>query len=91
MRSVAALGTAILMCATSAWASSNEAALLIEADTGKVLFAENATVPWYPASITKMMTTYVTLQAVRNKRVTLELLAHRLLPRSIAGALENGI
>jgi D-alanyl-D-alanine carboxypeptidase len=72
LRSVAALGTAILMCATSAWASSNEAALLIEADTGKVLFAENATVPWYPASITKMMTTYVTLQAVRNKRVTLD-------------------
>jgi len=72
LRSVAALGTAILMCDTSAWANSNEAALLIEADTGKVLFAENATVPWYPASITKMMTTYVTLQAVQNKRVTLD-------------------
>jgi D-alanyl-D-alanine carboxypeptidase len=60
------------MYATSAWANSNEAALLIEADSGKVLFAENATVPWYPASITKIMTTYVTLQAVRNKRVTLD-------------------
>ena len=65
---------AILICANSAWAASNEAALLIEADTGKVLFAENATVPWYPASVTKMMTTYVTLQAVRNKRITLDIL-----------------
>src|ERR1035438_9807157 len=33
-----------------------EAHLLIEADTGKVLEAENATYPWYPASVTKMMT-----------------------------------
>ncbi len=69
---VAVLGTAILMSANCASAASNEAALLIEADTGKVLFAENATVPWYPASVTKVMTTYVTLQAVRNKRITLD-------------------
>jgi D-alanyl-D-alanine carboxypeptidase len=69
---VAALGTAILMSANCASAASNEAALLIEADTGKVLFAENASVPWYPASVTKVMTTYVTLQAVRNKRITLD-------------------
>ncbi|MBX9828515.1 MAG: D-alanyl-D-alanine carboxypeptidase, partial [Xanthobacteraceae bacterium] len=69
---VAALGTAILISANSARAASNEAALLIEADTGKVLYAENATVPWYPASLTKLMTAYVTLQAVKNRRVTLD-------------------
>ena len=51
-----------------------EAALLVEADTGKVLFAENATMPWYPASLTKLMTVYVTLQAVRSQRVTLDAL-----------------
>ena len=66
------MGTAILMSANCASAASNEAALLIEADTGKVLFAENASVPWYPASVTQVMTTYVTLQAVRNKRITLD-------------------
>jgi D-alanyl-D-alanine carboxypeptidase len=49
-----------------------EAALLVEADTGKVLFAENATIPWYPASLTKLMTVYVTLQAVKNQRITLD-------------------
>ena len=56
----------------SAHASPTEAALLIEADTGKVLHAENATMPWYPASLTKLMTTYVTLQAVKSKRITLD-------------------
>ena len=72
LSSIASLGiAAILICTNSAWAASNEAALLIEVDTGKVLFAENATVPWYPASVTKMITAYVTLQAVRNKRIAL--------------------
>ena len=28
-----------------------EALLLIEAESGKVLEAQNATVPWYPASV----------------------------------------
>ena len=73
-RFVAVLGTAILMSTNSASAASNEATLLIEADTGKVLHAENATVPWYPASITKLMTAYVTLQAVKNRRITLDTL-----------------
>lgn len=51
-----------------------EAHLLIEADTGKVLEAENATVPWYPASVTKIMTAYVTLKAVEDGKVTLDTL-----------------
>ncbi|MGE3146759.1 MAG: D-alanyl-D-alanine carboxypeptidase family protein [Pseudorhodoplanes sp.] len=49
-----------------------EALLLIEADTGKVLFSENATHPWYPASVTKVMTAYVTLRAVKERRLTLD-------------------
>jgi D-alanyl-D-alanine carboxypeptidase len=51
-----------------------EALLLIEADTGKVLQAENATIPWYPASVTKMMTAYVTLKAVKDGRISLDTL-----------------
>jgi D-alanyl-D-alanine carboxypeptidase len=42
-----------------------EALLVIEADSGKVIFAHNAGQPWYPASTTKLMTTYVTLRAVK--------------------------
>ena len=48
----------------------SEARLVIEADSGKVLEAENATVPWYPASVTKLMTAYVTLQAVKDGKLT---------------------
>ena len=48
--------------------------IAVEADTGKVLHAENATVPWYPASVTKLMTSYVTLQAVKSGRLTLDTL-----------------
>jgi D-alanyl-D-alanine carboxypeptidase len=51
-----------------------EAHLVIEADTGKVLEAENATYPWYPASVTKLMTAYVTLKAVKDGRMTLDTL-----------------
>jgi len=41
-------------------------------NTGKVLHAENATYPWYPASVTKLMTTYTTLRALREGRITLD-------------------
>jgi D-alanyl-D-alanine carboxypeptidase len=49
-----------------------EALLLVEVDSGKVLHAENATYPWYPASVTKIMTAYVTLRAVKEGRITLD-------------------
>jgi D-alanyl-D-alanine carboxypeptidase len=52
----------------------SEARLVIEADSGKVLEAENANVPWYPASVTKLMTAYVTLQAVKDGKLTLDTL-----------------
>src|SRR5712672_2756850 len=49
-----------------------EALLVIEADSGKVIFAHNAGQPWYPASTTKLMTAYVTLRAVKEGRITLD-------------------
>jgi D-alanyl-D-alanine carboxypeptidase len=55
-------------------AAQAEARLVIEADSGKVLEAENATVPWYPASVTKMMTAYVTLKAIKDGKITLDTL-----------------
>jgi D-alanyl-D-alanine carboxypeptidase len=48
--------------------------LLVEADTGKVIHAERATHPWYPASVTKIMTLYVTLRAVKEGRISLDTL-----------------
>jgi D-alanyl-D-alanine carboxypeptidase len=55
-------------------AAHAEALLVVEADTGKVLQAENATMPWYPASVTKIMTAYVALKAVKDGRMSLDTL-----------------
>ena len=63
------LCTAMGVTASSAAA---EALLVIEAESGKVLFAQNAGYPWYPASVTKLMTAYVTLRAVKEGRLTLD-------------------
>ncbi|WGD28888.1 D-alanyl-D-alanine carboxypeptidase [Ancylobacter sp. WKF20] len=62
-----ALALAPLAFATAARATP---ALVVEVDSGKVLMAEDATKPWYPASVTKLMTAYVTLKAIRAGRVT---------------------
>lgn len=47
-------------------------ALLLEADTGKVLYAEDPDNQWYPASLTKIMTAYLTFEALKAGRVTLD-------------------
>ena len=70
---VAAILTALMATIAPRMAQA-EALLVIEADTGKVLQAENATYPWYPASVTKIMTAYVTLKAVKEGRITLDTL-----------------
>src|SRR6185295_793959 len=49
-----------------------EALLVIEAETGKVLHSENAGNPWYPASVTKLMTAYSVLRAIKEGRLTPE-------------------
>lgn len=59
---------------TGASRAHAEAQLLVDADTGKVLYAENATYPWYPASVTKLMTAYTTLRAVKEGRIRLDTL-----------------
>lgn len=75
-KSLLNLFAATLACAAllAPHAASAEALLLIEADSGKVLQADNATIPWYPASVTKIMTAYVTLKAVKDGKLTLDTL-----------------
>jgi D-alanyl-D-alanine carboxypeptidase len=53
-----------------AGAARAEALLLVDVETGKVVSEQNATAPWYPASVTKLMTTYVTFKALRDSRFT---------------------
>ena len=46
--------------------------LVVDAGSGQTLIENQATVPWYPASVTKLMTTYVALNAVREGRLTMD-------------------
>ncbi len=44
--------------------------LVVDADSGQVLIDNEATAVWYPASLTKLMTVYVALDAVRAGKLT---------------------
>jgi D-alanyl-D-alanine carboxypeptidase len=46
-------------------------ALLIDAADGRVLYSEDADNQWHPASLTKIMTAYVTFQALKEGKLTL--------------------
>jgi D-alanyl-D-alanine carboxypeptidase len=48
------------------------ASLLVDAGTGAVIFADAAHHLWYPASLTKMMTVYVTLEEIRAGRLSFD-------------------
>lgn len=50
------------------------AAMVIDARTGEVLHSRNAQTRLHPASLTKMMTLYVTFQAVENGELSLDTL-----------------
>ena len=62
---------ALALALSGAQRANAEAKLLLDAATGKVLLAENATYPWYPASTTKLMTTYTVLREVQEHKITL--------------------
>ncbi len=47
-------------------------ALLFEVESGKVLYAEEADQTWHPASLTKMMTAYLTFEALKAGTLKLE-------------------
>ena len=47
-------------------------AIVLDATTGRVLRSANADVPTHPASLTKMMTLYLTFEALNQNRLTLD-------------------
>ena len=63
------LGAVLALGAASAQATPY---LVVDADSDQVLMQNEATAPWYPASLTKLMTVYVALDAVRNGKLTLD-------------------
>lgn len=46
-------------------------ALVVDAASGEVLYQDMATTPWFPASLTKLMTTYVALSKAREGKITM--------------------
>lgn len=64
--------TILLTGFVPARADSNDAAIVIDVNTGKVLYGENPDAPRYPASLTKMMTLYLTFEALDDGRITLD-------------------
>ncbi len=46
--------------------------LVFDANTGEVLVADRAGETWYPASLTKLMTAYVTFKAIRSGQISLD-------------------
>jgi D-alanyl-D-alanine carboxypeptidase (penicillin-binding protein 5/6) len=51
---------------------SKYAAIVVDAKTGEVLYANHAENPRYPASLTKMMTLYLTFEALASGRLHLD-------------------
>jgi len=62
----------ILVFAGVAAMAAPYAAHVIDARTGQVLYSVNADTRLYPASLTKMMTLYITFEAIKNGEITLE-------------------
>ena len=76
-----ALALAFTLIASSSWAIQY-ASIVMDAKTGKVLHAENPDERAYPASLTKMMTLYLTFEALRAHRIAMD----QKLPVSAAAA-----
>jgi D-alanyl-D-alanine carboxypeptidase len=66
LAALAVTGAAVL----PAQANEKYAAIVIDANTGKTLFSSNADAPRYPASLTKMMTLYLTFEALQTGKIT---------------------
>jgi D-alanyl-D-alanine carboxypeptidase len=72
LRPALALATGLAAYGAVAVPAAATPAIVVDAQTGDVLYAEDATENWYPASLTKLMTFYVALAAVRDHKITLD-------------------
>lgn len=73
IRHFARLFAVILLCLGASIQSAYAIPrLLVDMATGEVLYAEEAGQPWHPASLTKLMTAYVTFRAIEQGRVSLD-------------------
>jgi D-alanyl-D-alanine carboxypeptidase len=66
------LVAAVVAAGLSLSPASAGPALLFDAADGRVLYAEDADNQWHPASLTKIMTAYLTFGAIKEGKLTLE-------------------
>lgn len=59
--------------------------IVVDAASGQVISSDRAGIPWYPASLTKMMTAYVALRQVRAGQMTMDTQL-RVSPRAARAA-----
>ncbi|MEJ0013907.1 MAG: D-alanyl-D-alanine carboxypeptidase family protein [Bauldia sp.] len=59
----------LILAALPARAANGPATILIDVETGKVLSSNQSDALWYPASLTKMMTAYLTFQALKDEKL----------------------
>ena len=65
-----------------------KAAVLMDAETGQVLYAENENEPYQPASMTKMMTEYLVMKEIEAGRMTWETMIYTT--KAAADAIGSG-
>jgi D-alanyl-D-alanine carboxypeptidase len=69
-KSTLAIALAVTAVATApVQANSKYAAIVVDANTGKTLFSSSADEARYPASLTKMMTLYLTFEALKSGKI----------------------
>lgn len=72
MKRLVGIFFATFLLAVPSFGAQYKAAMVADMDTGKILYQENATVQNYPASLTKIMTLYLTFDALEHGRLHLD-------------------
>ncbi len=65
-----ALAAAMMLGGATAALAARQSAIVIDANTGKTLYASDANGRRYPASLTKMMTLYLTFEALSKGKIS---------------------
>lgn len=72
LKALALLVVLVAVCAPRPSLADRLSSILIDANDGRVLQSDDADLQRYPASLTKMMTLYLTFEALDDGRVTLD-------------------
>jgi D-alanyl-D-alanine carboxypeptidase (penicillin-binding protein 5/6) len=72
MKTVKNLLLFIVLLLSSQLSYARNAAILVDASNGNILYEQESTQAWYPASLTKLMTIYMALDAINTGKIQLQ-------------------